>query len=46
LKNRPDDPAFRGSMVGEADGAPVLPAIGSVIHSPLWTAQHQGLTSC
>jgi hypothetical protein len=46
LRNLPDNPVFRGSMVGEADGASVLPAIGSVIHSPLWAAKHQGLTSC
>ena len=46
LRNPPEDSSFWGSMVGEAGGASVVPAIGSVIHSPLWVAKHQGLTSC
>jgi hypothetical protein len=46
LRSPLDDSAFRGSMVGEAGSAPFLPAIGAVIHSPLWVATLQGPASC
>jgi len=46
LRNLPDNPVFRGSMVGEADGALFLPAIGSMIHRFLWAARHRRPASC